>query len=414
MESPNHAIAALDILAQKSVTSLFQPILSIKKMGVVGLEALGHGVDTMTQKPIGPRELYRELGENQAKLALDRLFRDKGLEGFAEIQAKVPGLLLFLNIESSILVPEVVGSGHLRNRVQDLGLNPSKIVIEISPSENMDAGAILKFVEMQRSNQFLIGLEEAGPTRASLNHILQLRPDIVKLEEGLVRDAGKDAFKREGMRTVARSAHQVGALMVAKGVETEDDALAALELGADLLQGGYFSKPQKGEATTQGLKARVVFMGSRYRRLMTERMARDTERKNLCQETGLALLRSLEDSTSAYYYEDAFPKFFQKYPRLECLYLLNQDGVQASETVCNLKKVPERRQHLFQPAPKGTDHSLKEYYYALTYNKLKHYLTEPYISLASGNPCVTFSGVLTDPAAEKSYILCADMDVSQV
>ncbi len=202
--------------------------------------------------------------------------------------------------------------------------------------------------------------------------------------------------------------------MIANGVENEEDALSALELGADMLQGSYFSKPQKSDTPTLGLKARIVFMGSRYRRLMAERMSRDKERKNKCQEIALALFESLEDTTSNDYYEEAFAKFFPKYPQLECLYLLNQDGVQVTETVCNLSKVPERRQFLFQPAPRGTDHSLKEYYYALTYNKLSRYLTEPYISLASGNPCVTFSGVLADKAAGKTYIFCADIDVSQV
>ncbi len=209
LESPS--IAALDILTQKSVDSLFQPIISIKKMGIVGLEALGHGVDWQTQKMIEPRNLYRELGENQSKLALDRLFRDKGLEGFAQIHSKIPGLLLFLNIESSILIPEVVGSGHLHKRVQDLQLNPSTIVIEISPSENMNADVVQKFVEAQRANNYLIALEEANNTRSCLSLIRRLNPDIVKLEDALVQDMSQDSFKREGVKTLVQTAHQLGA-----------------------------------------------------------------------------------------------------------------------------------------------------------------------------------------------------------
>ena len=57
---------------------------------------------------------------------------------------------------------------------------------------------------------------------------------------------------------------------------------------------------------------------------------------------------------------------------------------------------------------------MKEYYYGLTYNNLTRYMTEPYISLASGNLCITFSGVMNDPATGKVQILCADIDVSQV
>ena len=407
-------LTALDILSQKNVSSLFQPILSIKKMGVIGLEALGHGIKPDTQEIIEPRELYRELGENKTKLALDRLFRDKGLEGFAQIQKQVPDLLLFLNIESSILTPEVVGSGHLHNRVRDLHLDPSRVVIEISPSENMNSDAILKFVEMQRSNGFLIALEEANNSEACLNQILNLYPDIVKLESSFVQELGKNPFKREGVKTVTQLAHNLGALVTACGVENEEDALSALELGVDMLQGGYFSKPKKSDTSTLGLKARIVFLGTRYRRLMTDRINRDKELKKKCLETALALFQPQQNMKFTDYKEVAFAKYFQKYPQLECVYLLSQDGVQVSDTLCNLKKVQERRRHLFQPAPQGTDHSMKEYYYALTYNNLPHYLTDPYISLASGNLCITFSGVLTNGDTEKTYIFCADIDVSQV
>ncbi len=104
-------------IEQKSVASFFQPIISIKKIGVVGLEALGRGVESRTQRLIEPQDLYKQLEEKEPRLALDRLFRDKGLEGYAQIRSKIPGLLLFLNIESSILTSDVVGSGHLLKRV---------------------------------------------------------------------------------------------------------------------------------------------------------------------------------------------------------------------------------------------------------------------------------------------------------
>jgi hypothetical protein len=154
-------------------------------------------------------------------------------------------------------------------------------------------------------------------------------------------------------------------------------------------------------------------MASRYKRMMTERMNRDKNRKSRCEEITVSIFGRLAEEPAALY-EKKFPEFFLLHPQLECLYLLNQDGVQISETVCNLLKMPERKRFLFQPAPKGTDHSLKEYYYALAYNNLTRYATEPYISLASGNLCITLSGLLTDPETGKTHILCADIDVSQV
>lgn len=405
-------LSPLDLIEQKSVASFFQPVISIKKISVIGLEALGRGVDTENQRLIEPQDLYKQL-EKEPKLALDRLFRAKGLEGYAQIRSKIPGLLLFLNIESSILTPEVVGSGNLLQKVKQLGLDPSTIVIEISQTEKADPAAMQKFIENHRAHDFLIGLEDVDNSREKLNQLLHLNPDVAKLEGAFVQGMANDAYKREGVRTVVNLAQKSGALVVANGLENEEDALAALDLGVDMLQGSYFSKPQKSDAPTLGLKARIVFMASRYRRMMTERMSRDKDRRDRCQNIALSIF----DSLSGFPFDDLekkLPGFFNRHPQLECLYLLNQDGVQVSDTVCNLRKVPARKQFLFQPAPKGTDHSLKEYYYSLTYNNLTRYLTEPYISLASGNPCITFTGVLTEPGTNRTHLLCADIDVSQV
>jgi EAL domain-containing protein (putative c-di-GMP-specific phosphodiesterase class I) len=414
LENPDTlSISPLDLIEQKSVASFFQPIISIKKIGVVGLEALGRGVDAGNQRLIEPQDLYNQLEEKEPRLALDRLFRAKGLEGYAQIHSKIPGLLLFLNIESSILTSDVVGSGHILKKVRELGLDPSTIVIEISQSQNSDPDAVKRFIDGQRAHDFLVGLEDIDNSRDKLNQVLHLNPDVVKLETGMVQGMAKDAYRREGVRTVVNLAQKLGALVIANGIENEEDALAALDLGVDMLQGSYFSKPQKSDSSTLGLKARIVFMASRYRRVMTERMSRDKDRRNRCQAIATSIFEELA-GVDWDDHEKRLGTYFPNYPQLECLYLLNQDGVQISETVCNLKKVPARKQFLFQPAPRGTDHSLKEYYCGLTYNNLNRYLTEPYISLASGNLCITFTGVLAHRETGKVHILCADIDVSQV
>jgi hypothetical protein len=130
----------------------------------------------------------------------------------------------------------------------------------------------------------------------------------------------------------------------------------------------------------------------------------------------LAIVSEIFDTlgNAAEDYEKKFEEFLARYPQIECLYLLDQDGVQVSETVFNSRKVSERKKYLFQPAPKMTDHSLKEYYYSLVYNGLERYVTEPYISLASGNLCVTVSGTFKDALSQKMHVLCMDIDIMRV
>lgn len=403
----------LSLIEQRSAAAFYQPIISVKKRSVIGLETVGRGIDPESRNLIEADRLYQLSNEKNKSLDLDRLFRLKGLEGFAEIQSKMPGLILFLGVETSVLTKDVVGSGHLLRMVQGLKLDPNSIAVELSKSETMDSEAARIFVENYRNNNFLISMRDVDTGRESLDRVLRLAPDILKLDPSLSTNLSKDSYKRDGLKSLGNLGHRMGSLIVANGIQNEEDALVALEFGADMLQGSYFSKPQRTEiSTTLGLKARIVFVASRFKRLMTEKVSRDKDRKSRYEAIASEVLSSVQSSLLEEA-EEKFPKHLKTYTQLECLYLLNQDGVQVTETVCNIHMVSERRKYLFQPAPKGTDHSLKDYYYSLVYNGLDRYFTEPYISLASGNLCVTAAGMLKDPEGKKAFILCMDIDVTK-
>lgn len=401
------------LIEQKSAASFYQPIISIKKKSVIGIEAIGRGVDIESRRLIDPSELYPLSYEKNKALDLDRLFRLKGLEGYAEIKAKIPGLILFLNLETGVLTDEIVGSGHLLKIVRDMGLNPNLITIELSQSAVMDLKAVNRFSETHRDNGFLIGLENITADRVCLDQILHLTPDVIKISPGLVDGISKDPYKREDFKVIMNLSRKIGCLIVANGVENEEDALVALELGSDMLQGGYFSKPQRTEhSSILGLKARIVFVASRYKRILTEKINKDKDRRNRYLAIVAEIFSGLNGETENY--EKKFGDFLLRHPQIECLYLLDQDGIQVSETVFNTRKVSDRKKYLFQPAPKMTDHSLKEYYYSLVYNGLERYVTEPYISLASGNLCVTISGTFKDGGNQKTHVLCMDIDIMRV
>src|ERR1039458_6108607 len=114
------------ILEQNSVASFFEPLFSVPKMGVVGLDTLNRAVHPDNQSLIDPKDIFRGMGSEDPglKLALDRLLRQRGLEGFSPFQVQSPNLLMFLEIESSVLKGGTVGSGHLLSQVQKLGLAP--------------------------------------------------------------------------------------------------------------------------------------------------------------------------------------------------------------------------------------------------------------------------------------------------
>lgn len=408
-EMPSIELSTL--IEKESAAAFFQPVVSVQRKQVVGLESRGWGIDPSDRRLIPPEELSRMGGSPEQTLTMDRLLRHKALEGFKDLQGQMPGLVLFLGMDASVLRSDVVGSGHLAEKVRSMGLDPNSVVIELSWVPGMDLEAVKRFMDAYRLKGFLFSLRDLDIRRESLDRVFHLQPDVFKLDPSLVGGVSKDAYRRNGLKSLVSLGHRMGGLVVANGVENEEDALVCLENGADMLQGGYFSKPQKpGTSATLGLKARIVFVASRYKRLLTERIGKDKDRK-VSQEK---LSRELEARWSAAPPSDPaafFKGLLRNYPAIECLYLLNQDGVQSTETVCNTRKLADRKKYLFQPAAQGADHSLKEYYYAPVFNGAERYFTEPYVSLASGHLCVT--GSVMVPLADSGGfgILCFDLDI---
>ncbi len=135
-----------DILTQETVDIHFQPVVSLKKKCVIGVEALARPREVGTGKPVTPLELFAWADRSGRTLDLDRLCRRKALHAFSPMADTPQAPLLFLNFESSVLDQGVLGSGMISKAVQDAGLEPSDVVIEINESKVLDLEALQTFV----------------------------------------------------------------------------------------------------------------------------------------------------------------------------------------------------------------------------------------------------------------------------
>ncbi len=406
---------SFQILAGENAAAFFDPLFLVQKQGIIGLEAVYRTLDPRRLEMIDSSDLFLSMGDRnfQAKLDLDRLFRRKGLEGFSAFQSKNPRLLLFLDIEPSILEEGTVGSGYLLQQVKELGLDPQQVVVQIPLSQNLDPKLVQRFVLLQREHQFLVSLKDIEDGSLHQEYLLRFNPDLVKLEEGLVRGLARNSGIRAKFMEAVRLAHELRIVVVAGGLDNEEDALAALELGADLLQGKYFTRRDKsGSDSTLGLKARISFLAHRFRRRLEAKANQTWGLKNRCKQIADFIFTRLQD-VPASAMEKEFQLVLGEYPALECLYMLDSGGIQVSETVCSPYHIPERKRFLFQPAPKGTDHSLEEHFYALSDTRPSN-VTEPYLSMNSGHLCVTISKMFLDPALGGVYHLCADLNLSKI
>jgi EAL domain-containing protein (putative c-di-GMP-specific phosphodiesterase class I) len=86
-------------------------------------------------------------------------------------------------------------------------------------------------------------VDDAGAGYASLRHVISLQPDITKLDIGLVRGLDTNPLLSSVTRAPTTLGSEIGARVVAEGVETESEAAALKDIGARFAQGFLFARP---------------------------------------------------------------------------------------------------------------------------------------------------------------------------
>lgn len=387
----------------------FQPICSVKTRTVVGVEALARGRDACGAL-IPPDRLFAEAAARGVAGPWEMHCREQALASFSQSLADSETRLLFmnLNLASSEGQDDVA---HLWELAQRWSIPPSRVVVEVLESRFDDTRRLAAMLNRFREHGFLLALDDLGAGHSNLDRVSLIQPDVLKVDRDLVRHLDSDCYKQGVFTAMVFLGRRIGALIVAEGVETEPEAITALELGADLLQGYSLCRPQPPEhLPCSRVEASVQVLAEQFKRHMVKKMSQrrlQYRQYNVLIDT---LLCDLSRSPSADF-DVVLEQAVRKFPAIECLYVLDESGLQVSETVCRPSEPAERSRVMFRPAPRGADHSLKEYYYMLLDAEWQKYTTEPYVSLATGRVCQTISTCFRDGFNNRLYVLCVDVKV---
>ncbi|GAA4606409.1 EAL domain-containing protein (putative c-di-GMP-specific phosphodiesterase class I) [Actinoplanes octamycinicus] len=224
-----------EVLRDRLVFPVFQPIVDLATGGVVGLEALARG-------PAGtalefPDRLFAAAHQAARLGALDMLCCERALE--SAVTAAVPPPLLFVNAEPSVLDQPL--SARLLE-ILDGGL-PFRMVLEFTERALPAVpGSLLRLAGMVHGWGNGLALDDVGVDPMSLAFLPLVEPEVIKLDMSVVRDPDS-AHARQVAAVVRAEALRTGARVIAEGIETEQHLRAALDLGAHWGQGWLFGRP---------------------------------------------------------------------------------------------------------------------------------------------------------------------------
>lgn len=215
------------VLAQGGMTMVFQPVVELRTERRVGFEALAR-FEPEPERP--PNEWFAEAWE----VGLGTRLELHAATAVMEVMDDLPGDgYVSVNLSAG-----TVASREFRELLPELPVE--RLVIEMTEHTPVaDYLALGEVLAELRDRGGRIAVDDAGAGYASFRHVLRLVPELIKLDMSLVRDVDHDPALRSLAAGVAMLAAQIGADVVAEGIETEGELKALRTLGVRFGQGWY-------------------------------------------------------------------------------------------------------------------------------------------------------------------------------
>lgn len=227
-------------LSERAFVPVFQPIVKLESGAVVGYEAL-----TRFRDGTPPDQRFADAQAVGLGLELETAT----LAEAVRVASPVPDhLLISLNASPGLLLDD----GHLP-RILERVSRP--IVVEITEHAQIDDYPEFRGALDRLGPSVRFAVDDAGAGYSSFHHIVELRPDFVKIDIGLVRDIDQDPVREAFVACLVHFTRQTGTTLIAEGIETAAELGVLRGLGVHLGQGYYLGRPAPIDALLHGAEA---------------------------------------------------------------------------------------------------------------------------------------------------------------
>ncbi len=224
------------VIGRRKLKAAFQPVRHLPDGQILGYEALIRGPQGSSLER--PNILFAVAHENEMDVELETLCLETI---FRNLPRVVNAGRLFVNASSRLLRHPIFLDD--RN-LKAINRSHADVVVEISEKEMVgDYSSFAEIVRTIRSSKLKIAIDDAGSGYSGLETILNLRPDYIKVADSLVRNLETDPIKREIIASLAAIGRRIGAIVIAEGIEREEEREALVALGIPYGQGFLLGRP---------------------------------------------------------------------------------------------------------------------------------------------------------------------------
>ncbi|GAB3316111.1 GGDEF domain-containing protein [Haliea atlantica] len=228
-----------DILRQRQISTLLQPVVDLKQRRILGYEALSRGPSDSHLH--NPTALFDTAFRSGQLSTLELLCRETALKHFQHLG--LPGAL-FLNATPMSLFQASHAAHHTLALLEKVGLSPEQVVIELTEQHPLEDFALVReAIRHFHELGFRIALDDLGGGYAGLRMWSELQPDYVKIDKHFVQSIHEDPVKQGFVRSILDIARDLNCQVIAEGIETVEEYQCIRSLGIGIGQGYYFARP---------------------------------------------------------------------------------------------------------------------------------------------------------------------------
>lgn len=219
----------LPVLQAGGPTVVFQPIVDLTSLQVVGAEALSR---FPVEWGLAPDVAFHEAHSIGVGFELEMLALER-----AELEARAFEGYIGMNASAKLLLDPVY-----LERLSCLPLQ--RVLLELSEHEAVDDyDRLMAIIDPLREQGMRLGIDDVGAGFSSLRHIVLTRPDVIKLDRSIVAGAAHSSVLLTLAQSLVHLGREIGAKTVAEGIEEPADADALRGIGVEFGQGWLFGRP---------------------------------------------------------------------------------------------------------------------------------------------------------------------------
>jgi len=232
------------------VNFAFQPIVNPHTGMVFGFEALLRNYQDAGFESI--EALFEAAFRERVLYDVDLELRKKVFIKFVDIRKELQTkncnftdtVRVFYNLDTRILDMSEYRPGNTKTILNNLGLDQSILCFDISEKHQIKSFTALRNVlTIYKQQGFCVALDNFGIGFSGFELMYHSEPNIIKIDKQYIRNICFDRKRRLYATQMVKMAHIEGAIVIAEGVESEEDLNIIRQIGCDFAQGFLIARP---------------------------------------------------------------------------------------------------------------------------------------------------------------------------